>query len=165
MDDDKAMEDLFREILASPKATNAPLLSAADSSATEMMNIGFESGMSGGGVNEEVEGAKGEEQKGKEEGKTLVSIVTETGADDTTSTTAVDWANEIEMQSILDTMIMLSSSGGEDSQLDMGLGMEFETPANSLGFELGIENLGFDMDLASIVGSGLAGQSWDTGVF
>jgi len=112
-----------------------------------------------------VEGAKGEEQKGEEEGKTLDSIVTETGADDTTSTTAVDWANEIEMQSILDTMILMSSSGGEDSQLDLGLGMEFETASNSLGFELGIENLGFDMDFASIVGSGLAGQSWDTGVF
>lgn len=128
-----------------------------------MMNIEFGSGVSGGGVNEEVEGARGEEQG--EEGKTLGSILTETGADDTTSTTAVDWENEIEMQSILDTMIMMSSSGGEDSQLDMGLGMEFETPANSLGFELGIENLGFDMDFASIVGSGLAGQSWDTGVF
>jgi len=123
MDDDKAMEDLFREILASPKSTNAPLLSVADSSATEMMSI--VSGVSGGGVNEEVEGAKGEEQKGEEEGKTLVSIVTDTGADDTTSTAVVDWANEIEMQSILDTMIMMSSFGGEDSQLDMGLGMEF----------------------------------------
>jgi hypothetical protein len=163
MDDDKAMEDFFREILASPKSTNAPLLSVADSSATEMMSIG--SGVSGVGVNEEVEGAKGEEQKGEEEGKTLVSMVTETGADETTSTTAVDWANEIEMQSILDTMIMMSSPGGEDSQLDMGLGIDFETPANSLGFDLGIENLGFDMDFASIVGSGLAGQSWDTGVF
>jgi hypothetical protein len=163
VDDDKAMEDLFREILASPKSTNAPMLSVADSSAAEMKSIG--SGVSGEGVNEEVEGAKGEEQNGEEEGKTLVSIVTETGADDTTSTTAVDWANEIEMQSILDTMIMMSSSGGEDSQLDMGLGMEFETPANSLGFELGIENLGFDMDFASIMGSSLAGQSWDTGVF
>ena len=163
MDDDKAMEELFREILASPKSTNAPLLSAADSSATEMMSIG--SGVSGGGVNEDVEGAKGEEQKEKEEGKTFVSIATEAGADDTTSNTAVDWANEIEMQSILDTMIMMSSSGGEDSQLDLGLGMEFETPANSLGFELGIENLGFNMDFASIADSGLAGQSWDTGVF
>ena len=161
MDDDKAMEDLFREILASPKPTNAPLLSVADSSATEMMSIG--SGVSGGGVDEEVQGAKGEEQK--EEGKILDSIVIETGADDTTSTSAVDWANEIEMQSILDTMIMMSSSGGEDSQLDLGLGMEFETPASSLGFELGIENLGFDMDFAAIGGSSLAGQSWDTGVF
>ena len=165
MDDDKTMEDFFREILASPKQTNAPLLCVANSSATEMMNIEFGSGVSGGGVNGEVEGAKGEEQKGEEEGKALVSIMTETGADDTTSTTAVDWANEIEMQSILDTMIMMSSSGGEDSQLDMGLGMEFETPANSLGFELGIENFGLDIDFASIVGSGLAGQSWDTGVF
>ena len=163
MDDDKAMEDLFREILASPKSTNAPLLSVADSSAAEMMSVG--SGASGGGVNEEVEGAKGEVQKGEEEGKTLASIVTETGTDDTNSTAAVDWANEIEMQSILDTMIMMSSSGGEDSQSDLGLGIEFETPANSLGFELGIENLGFDMDFASILGSGLAGQSWDTGVF
>ena len=162
MDDDKAMEDLFREILASPKSTNTPLLSVADSSATEMMNIAFGSGVSGGGVDEKVERAKGEEQNGEEEGKTLVSIVTETKADDTTS---VDWANEIEMQSILDTMVIMSSSGGEDSQLEMGLGMEFVTPANSLGFELGIENLGFDMDFASIVGSGLAGQSWDTGVF
>ena len=164
MDDDKAMEDLFREILASPKSTNAPLLSVAGSSATEMMNIGFESGVNGG-VDEVVEGAKGEEQNEEEEGNTLVSIVTETGEDDTTSTTAVDWANEIEMQSILDTMVTMSSSGGEDSQLDMGLGMEFVTPAHSLGFELGIENLGFDMDFASIVGSGLAGQSWNTGVF
>jgi len=31
--------------------------------------------------------------------------------------------------------------------------------------EFGIEHLRFDMDFASIVGSGLAGQSWDTGVF
>ena len=159
-DDDKAMEDLFREILASPKSTNAPLLSVAGSSATEMMNIGFGSGVGGGGVDGEVEGAKGEEQKKREEeGKTLVSIVTETGADDTTSTTAVDWANEIEMQSILDTMVIMSSSGGEDSQLDVGLGLEFVTPAHSLGFELGIENIGFDMDFASIVGSSLEGQS------
>jgi hypothetical protein len=165
VDDDKAMEDLFREILASPKSTNPPLLPVADSSATEMMNIGFGSGVSGGGVNEEVEGAKGEEQKGEEEGNTLVSILTGTGADNTTSTTAVDWAKEIEMQSILDTMIMMSSPGGEDSQLDMGLGIDFETPANSLVFDLGIENLGFDMDFTSIVGSGLAGQSWNTGVF
>ena len=135
MVDDKAMEDLFREILASPKATTAPLLSVADSSATEMMSIG--SGASGGGVSEEVE-AKGEE-KGE---KILVS--------ETASNTAVDWANEIEMQSILDTMILMSSSGGEDSQLDLGLGMEFETPANSLGFDLGIENLGFDMDFSSV---------------
>ena len=92
----------------------------------------------------------------------------ETGADDTTSTAAVDWANKIEMQSILGTMIMMSSSGGEDSQLDMGLGMEFETPANSLRtlrFELGIENFGFDMDFASILNSGLSGKSWDTDVF
>jgi hypothetical protein len=162
MDDDKAMEDLFREILASPKSTNAPLLSVAGSSATEMMNIGF-GGVSGGGGG--VEGAKGEEKNEDEEGNTLVSIVTETGEDDTISTTAVDWANEIEMQSILDTMITMSSSGGEDSQLDMGLGMEFVTPAHSLGFELGIENLGFDMDFASILGSGSAGQSWNTGVF
>ena len=56
------------------------------------------------------------EQKGEEEGKSLTSIVIETGADDTTATAAVDWANKIEMQSILDTMIMMSSSGGEDSQ-------------------------------------------------
>lgn len=139
------MEDLFREILASPKSTNAPL-SVADSSAMEMMSIGFGSGMS-----EEVEGAKSEEQKEVEEDKTLNSTVTETGADDTTSTTAVDWANEIEMQSILDTMMNMSSFG---EQSGMGLGMEF-----------GIENLRFDMDFASIVGSGLAGQSWDTGVF
>ena len=97
----------------------------------------IESGTSGEGVNEKVEEGRGEEQKGEEEGKTLASIVTETGADDTTSIASVDWANEIEMQSILDTMIMMSSSGGENSQLDMGLGMEFETPANSLGFELG----------------------------
>ena len=166
MDDDKTMEDFFREILASPKSTNAPLLSVADSSATEMMNIEFCAGVSGGGVNEEVEEAKGEEQKGEEEGENLVSILTESGADNTTSTTAVDWANEIEMQSILDTMIMMTSSSvGEDSQLDMGLGIEFGSPANSLGFELGTENLGFDMDFASIVGSGLAGQSWDTGIF
>ena len=74
--------------------------------------------------------------------------MTETGADDTTSTAAVDWANEIEMQSMLYTMIMMSSSGGDDSQLDMGLSIEFETPANSLGFELRIENFGFDMDFA-----------------
>lgn len=127
------------------------------------MNIGFGSGVSGGGVNEEAEGVNDEAQKGEEEGKCLVSMVTETGADDTASTTAVDWANEIEMQSILDTMMIMSSSGGEDSQSDMGLGMEFVTPANSLGFELGIENFGFDMDFASIVG--VAGQSWDTGVF
>ena len=161
-DDDKAMEleDLFREILASPKSTNAPMLSVADSSAAEMKRIG--SGVSGEGVNEEAEGAKGEEEKGEEEGKTLASIVKETGADDTTSIAAVDWANEIEMQSILDTMIMMSSfAGGEDSQLDMG----FETPANSLGFELGIENFGFDMDFASILSSGLAAQTWDTDVF
>jgi len=91
----------------------------------------------------------------------LVSAVTETGANDT----AVNWANEIEMQSILDTMMTMSSSGGEDSQIDLGLGIEFVTPENTLGFELGIENLGFDMDFASIVGPGLAGQSWDTGVF
>jgi hypothetical protein len=159
MDDDKTMEDLFREILASPKSTNTPLLCVADSSATEMM---FGSGVSGEGVDEKVKGAEGEEQEEEEE-KTLV---TETGANDTTtSTTAVDWANEIEMQSILDTMMTMSSSGGEDSQLDIGLGMEFVTPENTLGFELGIENLGFDMDFASIVGPGLAGQSWDTGVF
>ena len=111
------------------------------------MSIG--SDLSGGGVSEEVEGTKGEE-KGEEDRKTLVSTVTETGADNTTSTTAVDWANEIEMQSILDTMILMSSSGGEDSQLDLGLGMEFEIPANSLGFDLGIENLGFDMDFSSV---------------
>ena len=132
MDDDKAMEDLFHEILVSPKSTNVPLL-PAESSATETINIGSGSGVSGGGVNEEVEGAKGEEQKGDEEGRTLVSILTETGADNTTSTTAVDWANEIEMQSILDTMIMMSSPGGEDSQLDMGLGIDFETPRQLVG--------------------------------
>ena len=154
-----AMEDLFREILASPKSTNAPLLSVGGSSATEMMNIGFESGVSGGRVNEEVEETKGEEQNEEGDGKTLVSIVTETGADDTTPTTAVDWANEIEMQNFLDTMILMFSSGREDSQLDMGSGMEFTTPATSLGFELGIGNLGFDMDFASIVGSSLEGQS------
>ena len=43
------------------------------------------------------------------------------------------------MQSILDIMISMSSSGGEDSQLDLSLGMEFKTPANLLGFET--ENL------------------------
>lgn len=160
------MEDLFREILASPKSTTASLLSVAESSTTEMMSIGFGSVVSGAGVNEEVPGAKGEEQKENEEGRSLVSIVTETGADDTaTSITAVDWVNEIEMQNILDTMMTISSSGGEDSPLDMGLGMEFATPQNTLGFELGIENLGFDMDFSSLVGSGLAGQSWDTSVF
>ena len=156
MDDDKAMEDLFREILASPKSTNAPLLSVADSSAAEVM---FDSNVSGWGVNGE---AKGEEQKGEEAEKTLVSGVTETEADETA---AVDWANEIEMQSILDTMMNMSSSGGEDSQLDMGLGMEFVTPEHTLGFELGIESLGIDVDFASIVSRSLAGQSWDTGVF
>ena len=133
MDDDKAMEDLFHEILVSPKSTKMPLL-PTESSATETINIGSGSGVSGGGVNEEVEGAKGEEQKGDEEGRTLVSILTETGADNTTSTTAVDWANEIEIQSILDTMIMMSSPGGEDSQLDMGLDIDFETPANSFRY-------------------------------
>ena len=128
------MEDLFREILASPKPATAPLLSVADSCSTEMMSIGS---VGGSEVSEEME-AKGEE-KGE---KILVS--------ETASNTAVDWANEIEMQSILDTMILMSSSGGEDSQLDLGLGMEFETPANSLGFDLGIENLGFDMDFSSV---------------
>jgi hypothetical protein len=48
MDDDKAMEDLFCEILASPKSTNAPLLSDADSSAMEMMS--FRTVASGWGV-------------------------------------------------------------------------------------------------------------------
>ena len=152
MEDDKTMEDLFREILASPKSTNAPLLSVADSSSTEMM---FGPGVSGEGVDEEVKGAEEEEE---EEEKTLDSAVTETGADDTT---AVDWANEIEMQSILDTMMTVSSSGGEDSQFDIGLGLEFVIPENTLG----LANSGFDMDFASIVGPGLAGQSWDTGVF
>ena len=47
-------------------------------------------------------------------------------------------------------MILMSSSGGEDSQLDLGLGMEFKTPANSLGFDLRIENLGFDTDFSSV---------------
>ena len=127
-----------------------------------MMSIGS-AGASGAGVNEDAEGTKGEEE---EEGKTLASRVKETGADDTTSIAAVDWANEIEMQNILDTMIMMSSfAGGEDSQLDMGLGMEFETSANSLGFELGIENFGFDLDFTSILSSGLAAQTWDTDVF
>ena len=123
----------------------------------------FGSGMTGGGVNEEVKGAKGEEQKEKEEKER--NLVTETGTNDTLSTTAVNWENEIEMQSILDTMMTMSSSGGEDSQLDMGLGMEIVTPENTLEFDLGIEHLGFDVDFASIVASGLAGQSWDTGVF
>ncbi|KAF8800230.1 hypothetical protein BYT27DRAFT_7227531 [Phlegmacium glaucopus] len=169
--DDKAMEDLFREILASPKSTNAPLLPFAGSSATEMMSIGFGPGVSEA-VNEErekekeKEGVEGVEQE--EEEKTLISIETGTQhntTDDTTSTTAVNWANEIEMQCILDTVMTMSSSG-EDNQLDMGLGMEFVTPETTLGFELGmvgIENFGFDMDFASIVGS--AGQSWNTGVF
>jgi hypothetical protein len=155
MDDDKTMEDLFREILASPKSTNAPLLSVADPSAAEVM---LNSSVSDWGV----KGAQGEEQKGEEEEKTSVPVVIETEADDIT---AVDWANEIEMQSILDTMMTMSSSGGEDSQLDMGLGMEFVTPEHTLGFELGIESLGIDLDFASIVSPGLAGQSWDTGVF
>ena len=65
MDDDKAKEDLFCEILASLKLTNVPLLSIVDSSATEMMSIG--SGVSGGVEAEE------------EEGKTLVSIQQLTG--------------------------------------------------------------------------------------
>ena len=153
------MEDFFREILASPKSTNAPLLPVAGSSATEMMNIEFGSDLSGGIVNEESgkeaeeKGAEGEVQKEKE-GK-------ETGEE---QNTAVDWANEIEMQSILDTMMIMSSSG-EGNQLDMGLGTQSVIPENSWGFELGVENLGFDMDFASIVGSGLAGQTWDTGVF
>ena len=61
LDDDKAMEDHFREILASPKSMNAPL-SFADSSAAQMTSIEF--GPSGEGVNEKTEEAKGEEQKG-----------------------------------------------------------------------------------------------------
>ena len=127
------------------------------------MNAGLESNVSGGGADTEVEGMKSEEKK-EEEGKTLISKVTETGADHTTSTTAVDWVNEIEMQSILDTMMTMSSFG-EDNQLDMGLGMEFVTPEDTLGFELGIENLGFNMDFSSVAGSGVGGQSWDMGVF
>ena len=167
MDDDKAMEDLFREILASPQSTSASLLPLAGSSASEMMSVGFGSGVSGG-VNEEgekVEGAQGEEKKNAEEGK---SIITEIGAEQSTAgtITAADWENEIEIQRILDTMMTMSSSG-EGNQLDMGLGMEFVTPENTLGYELGIvglDNLGFDMDFASVVGSS-TGQSWDTGVF
>ena len=58
MDDDKAMEDLFREILASPKPATAPLLSVADSCSTEMMSIGS---VGGSEVSEEME-AKGEEK-------------------------------------------------------------------------------------------------------
>ena len=61
LDDEKAMEDLFCEILASAKSTNAPL-SFVDSSAAQMTSI--ESGTSGEGVNEKAEEAKGEEQKG-----------------------------------------------------------------------------------------------------
>jgi len=134
------------------------------------MSIGFGSGVSGG-VNEErekeveEEGVQGEEQKEEKE-KTLIPIATETGTEHNTTddTTTVNWANEIEMQRILDTMMTMSSSG-EDNQLNVGLGMEFVTPENT-EFELdmvGIENFGFDLDFASIVGS--AGQSWDTSVF
>lgn len=61
--------------------------------------------------------------------------------------------------------MMIMSSSGEGNQLDMGLDTQFVIPENSWGFELGVETLRFDMDFASIVGSGLAGQSCDTGVF
>ncbi|KAF8149502.1 hypothetical protein B0H34DRAFT_802485 [Crassisporium funariophilum] len=162
VEDDKAMEDLFREILASPRATHASLLPLAGGPATQ---VSSSASVEGGVV---VVGGKQEEE---EEEKEITIGATPSGAEQqdvdantTTIATAdnsavVDWANEIEMQRILDTMMMMSSG----SEMDLGIGMEYTSPELGLELELGMGDE-FGMDFTTAAGTG-AGQAWDMGVF
>jgi hypothetical protein len=128
------MEALFREILASPCAQHAAIPINGAASAAAQVSAGVEE---------------------------KVGEVKEKG--DADESAVVEWANEIEMQRMLDSMIM-GIQGGEDGNNTLDLGM-----LDGMGMDLNVD-LGLDMDLGMTFDGGVdyARAGWDVsgaGVF
>ncbi|PPQ82455.1 hypothetical protein CVT25_007252 [Psilocybe cyanescens] len=146
-DNDKVMEALFREILASPRASHAAVPSkGAAAGVAQVTAAGVEGGVVvvGGGAEQEEKGkgAKAEEHADADEGA------------------VAEWANEIEMQRMLDSMIMDIQGANELGVLDMGAGM---------GMDMNM-SMGLDMDLGMAFDAGVdySRAAWDisgAGVF
>jgi len=124
-------------------------------------------GVGGSALEMNGEGADEKEQEEK----------TSTATDSNTDDAAVaEWANEIEMQRILDEMIVLTGLAGEGSGMEMdasGLtatspttGAEYTNPELSLGLDLGLGmDMGFNMDFTSPGGWDVDASMGGVGVF
>ncbi|KAF9050290.1 hypothetical protein BJ165DRAFT_1525550 [Panaeolus papilionaceus] len=127
------VEALFREMLASPRAQSKELSSA---------QVEIEGGNVGGQIAElgkrKREGEEAETQEEKKETtmrkeEESVAMTSSPVVDDPKSA-VVDWANEIEMQRLLDSMIESNVAANEAAAfgIDLGIGMGLD--------------VGFDMD-------------------
>lgn len=112
--------------------------------------------------------AQEEKVQVKEENKTAQTDSELSPIDSATSVT--EWANEIEMQRILDDMVMMNGSSGiglDSLGLNMSmdnLGMDMDIGVVDMGLGMGID-LGFGMDigLGMDMGSGQPGVASTTG--
>ncbi|PPQ66470.1 hypothetical protein CVT24_007044 [Panaeolus cyanescens] len=118
------VEALFREMLASPRAQSKDLPSAQVE--FEGSNVGGQS-VELGKRKREDEVKETETMKKEEESAITVAPV------DDTKTSVVDWANEIEMQRLLDSMIESNVAANEAAAfgIDLGMGMGLD-----VGFDM-----------------------------
>ncbi|KDR67592.1 hypothetical protein GALMADRAFT_161615 [Galerina marginata CBS 339.88] len=152
-DNDKAMEALFREILASPRASHAAVPvkgAAAQVSVSAIVGAGAEAASGGAGEAEEKKDGEAEAEAGGDSSSADESAV-------------VEWANEIEMQRMLDNMIMGIQGDESGVMLDLDLDMDM-----SMGMGMGMNvDLGLDMDLGMAFDGGVgveyARAGWDVG--
>lgn len=158
------MEALLREILASPHAATQ---NTAEGAAAQVMAVGgVDAVVAGGKVEggEAVSGVTVAEEKSEEE-----DIKEEKTTTASTDAAVAEWANEIEMQRILDEMIVLTGLVGDASSTgtvdgaqaagDVQMSMddltatEYTNPELSLGLDLGLgmdlAGMGFNMDFTT----------------
>ena len=154
------MEALLREILASPHAATQD---TAEGAAAQVMAVGgVDAVVAGGKVEggEAVSGATVAEENSEEEDIKEEKITTAS-----TDAAVAEWANEIEMQRILDEMIVLTglvgdaSSTGTQAAGEVQMSMddltatEYTNPELSLGLDLGLgmdlAGMGFNMDFTT----------------
>ncbi|KAF8894361.1 hypothetical protein CPB84DRAFT_1748498 [Gymnopilus junonius] len=168
---DKAMEALYREILASPRASHAampvvkgvPASAGAASAAAQVSYSGMEKEEKKEGGDEERKKKEGgeeghggvddDDEKQQREGEERKA---NKNVSENESAAVMEWANEIEMQRILDSMIMGISSAddfsatmndGSNNSMDLGA-LDLAQAGLGIGMGMGMDvAMGLDMDL------------------
>ncbi|KAF8187521.1 hypothetical protein BJ912DRAFT_970051 [Pholiota molesta] len=162
-DSDTAMEALFREILASPRAQHA--VAVRGEGAAQV--TAAQSGAQGAGESEQADGQK-DITIDNTKTDTQTNTVKEAGTEEESATAVAEWAHEIEMQRMLDDMVMMHG-GGLDMGMDpLGLGA-MDIGVVDIGLGMGIDmDFGIDMPYSldhQHTGSGAGAGQWDgTGV-
>ncbi|KAF8169665.1 hypothetical protein BJ912DRAFT_999223 [Pholiota molesta] len=163
-DSDTAMEALFREILASPRAQHA--VAVRGEGAAQV--TAAQSGAQGAGESEQADGPKDITTINNTKTDTQITTVKEAETEEESATAVAEWAHEIEMQRMLDDMVMMHG-GGLDMGMDpLGLGA-MDIGVVDIGLGMGIDmDFGIDMPYSldhQHTGSGAGAGQWDgTGV-